>query len=102
MEKLLQARPRRATDIFYEDDGRVYAMIGGLQYLMSPPANLIWQAMGERSVSELIAAALEQLEGVSEEAVRAAVASFLLAADAAGLVVLFPAAGSEAEGGKRK
>ena len=65
-------------------------MIGGVQYVMEPPASLIWQGMGESSVGELVASAAEQLQGDQEEMLRGAVMAFLLAADRAGLVALYP------------
>jgi hypothetical protein len=94
LEELLQARPQRATDIHYEDSGRVFVMRSGVQFVLTAPASLVWGRLGEPTVSEILAEIAGEVEGADPEELRSAVAEFLLAAERSGLVVLYPAEAS--------
>jgi hypothetical protein len=88
--ELAKATPQRSTDIFYEDDERVFAIRQGIQFMLTPPASIVWKKMGTLTVAGLIEAVRDELKATNLDEIRMSVIDFLLNAGQYGLVVLFP------------
>ena len=90
LEALGRLSPQRATDIFYEDDDKVFVMRDGIQYSLTPPASTVWRALGKRVLSDIVEEAATQLGAKDQNQLWFAVGEFLLAASHHGLVILDP------------
>ncbi|WP_376783089.1 hypothetical protein, partial [Rhodospirillum rubrum] len=90
LREVLNARPQRATDIFYEDSDLVYAMRNGIQYVLSSPVSQVWRRLGDDTLEAILDAVAEELNLEDASALHGEVVRALLAAEAAGLLVLYP------------
>jgi hypothetical protein len=94
-DAILQAKPERATDIFYEDEANVFIMRQGQQFHLRQPESIIWTELGTGTTSEIIDRVAKKLESERNETIEKIVLNFLLAGEQAKLLVLFPAERTE-------
>jgi hypothetical protein len=90
LEALSKFSPQRATDIFYEDDDRVFVMREGLQYQLTPPASTVWNLLGKRVLNDVVDEVAKKLKVKHRDHLLLEIGEFLLAASGQGLVVLDP------------
>ncbi len=90
-DSIMEARPERATDIFFEDDQTVYIMRQGQQFQLRPPDSYIWKELGSGTTTEIVHRIAEKTQSEPNEHMQHQVIHFLLAAEEARLIVLFPA-----------
>jgi len=91
ISEVLKSKPQRSTDIFYEDDGHIFLMRNGMQYVLTPPASLVWAALDKRTtVQSILKNVAEQMGGPDMKELALFCVAFLLSAERAGLVELYP------------
>jgi len=90
LDALCGMSPQRATDIFYEDDDKVFVMREGVQYYLSPPASTVWKLLGKRTLGDIVEEAAKRLEAKDRDQLLLAICEFVLAANQRGLVILDP------------
>jgi len=91
IEAVLDTRPERATDIWYEDKqtGTISVMRYGFQWQFNPTASLLWKRLGP-TLKEILAEFQKEYPESDPKEIRFLTVEFLLHAASHGLVELYP------------